>query len=173
MPPIHALVYGTCNCFDHKPHLETFWKCIRDDFKTAMTGLPLMLTGKGADGDPRERTLFLQQMYSRWRGFHHPRLSTFSAPIPNTSSWVWLEGATGFRMRAERTADGLLRGIHAQDPIHASKKLDCKLDSAKVMELGFFTCCHSHLQRVFDIDSPAEACAVSYTHLTLPTICSV
>ena len=66
-------------------------------------------------------------------------------------------GAKGFRMRAERTNDGLIRGIHAQDPIHVSKKLDCNLDSAKVLEMGFYTCAHSHLQHVFDLDSPPEA----------------
>lgn len=59
---------------------------------------------------------------------------------------------------AEVTAQGQMKGIHAQDPIHVSKKLDCKLDSAKVLELGYFTCCHGHLQHVFNIDSPAGAC---------------
>ena len=30
-------------------------------------------------------------------------------------------------MTAERTVNGLIRGLHAQDPIHVSKKLDCKV----------------------------------------------
>ena len=29
--------------------------------------------------------------------------------------------------------------------------------SAKVLEMGFYTCAHSHLQRVFDLNSPPEA----------------
>ena len=50
-----------------------------------------------------------------------------------------------------------MRGLFAQDPIHVSKKLDCKLDSAKVLEMGFFTCCHSHLQEAYNVDSSADA----------------
>lgn len=32
-----------------------------------------------------------------------------------------------------------------------------QLDSAKVLEMGFFTCCHSHLQHVLNMDSTPEA----------------
>ena len=157
LPPIHIHVYMTCNSYDHKPHLETMWAEIRRHFGEVMSMLPVMLTGKGADGDPKERCMFLQQMYSRWRDRHHPRLSVFSAPLPPTSSWVWLENAQGFRMRIELDAKNLIKGLFAQDPIHVVKKLDCKLDSAKVLEMGYFTCCHSHLQHVFNIDSTPEA----------------
>jgi hypothetical protein len=92
LPPVHVLVYATCNSYDHLPHLESFWIDIRRQFKEVMRGVPVMLTGKGADGDPKERTMFLQQMYSRWRGKHHPRLSVFSAPLAPSSNWIWLEG---------------------------------------------------------------------------------
>ena len=158
LPSVHVCIYATCNCYDHKPHLEKMWDDIRHNFATVMKDVSVMLTGKGADGDPKERTMFLQQMYSRWRDRHHPRLSSFSSPLSNTSSWVTLRGAKGFRMRAEMTADGKIRGVHAQDPIHVCKKLDCKLDSAKVLELGYFTCCHGHLQKIYDVDVVAGAC---------------
>ena len=157
LPPIHVHVYMTCNSYDHTPHLVTLWTGIRRQFREVMLTLPVMLTGKGADGDPKERTMFLQQMYSRWRGRHHPRLSVFSAPLPPTSKWVWLEHAKGFRMRVELDSNRLIKGLFAQDPIHVCKKYDCKLDSVKVLEMGYFTCCHSHLQHVFNIDSTPEA----------------
>ena len=51
---------------------------------------------------------------------------------------------------------GRLKGVHAQDPIHVCKKLDCKLDSVKVLEMGYYTCCHSHLQHIYDVDSTPE-----------------
>ena len=129
LPPVHAMVYCTCNSYDHKPHLERFWNEIRQHWSAIMNpALPLMLTGKGADGDPKERTMFLQLMYSRWRGRHHPRRSEFSEPLSRNSTWLGLAGAIGFRMRAERHADGSrVKGIMAQDPIHVSKKLDCKV----------------------------------------------
>ena len=37
-------------------------------------------------------------------------------------------GAKGFRMRVEITEDKLIRGLMAQDPIHCSKKFDCKVN---------------------------------------------
>lgn len=93
LPPIHAHVYATCNCFDHTPHLEKFWNIIRAEFKEAMKHLPVLLTGKGADGDPRERCMTLQLMYSRWREKHHPRLASFSAPLNPSSVWVDFPGS--------------------------------------------------------------------------------
>ena len=68
--------------------------------------------------------------------------------VLQTSQWVSLDGAKGFRMKIELTAGDLIRGLMAQDPIHVVKKIDCKLDSAKVLELGFYTCVHGHLLRV-------------------------
>ena len=118
----------------------------------------LMLTGKGSDGDPRERTMMLQLMYSRWRQRHHPRGSIFSHALPQASQWVSLHGAIGFRMKIELTGGGLIRGLMAQDPIHVVKKVDCKLDSAKVLEMGFYTCVHGHLQHVYALDSDPESC---------------
>lgn len=95
-----------------------------------MRDLPLMLTGKGADGDPKERTMFLQLMYSRWRGRHHPRRSEFSDPLPQQSTWMGLPGARGFRMKVEKYAGGTrVKGIMAQDPIHVVKKIDCKVST--------------------------------------------
>ena len=91
LPPIHAHIYGTCNKFDHNPHLEWIWTEITKRFRVVMRGIKVMLTGKGAD-DVRERTMFLQQMYSRWRHRHHPRESIFSAPKSHTSTWIGLEG---------------------------------------------------------------------------------
>ena len=128
LPPVHASIFATCNCYDHKPHLEKFWGDIRDAWSREMQDLPVMLTGKGADGDPKERTMFLQMMYSRWRGRHHPRRSQFSAPLSARSSWVGLPGAIGFRMRVERHSGGRrIKGVMAQDPIHVCKKIDCKV----------------------------------------------
>ena len=92
LPPVHAHIFVTCNSYDHTPHLESMWTKIRAEFAKTMANLPLMLTGKGADGDPKERTMFLQLMYSRWRDRHHPRLSTFSERLLRTSKWLWLEG---------------------------------------------------------------------------------
>ena len=157
LPPFHAHLYATCNCYDHKPHLEFIWTQISEIFARYMPA-NLMLTGKGSDGDPRERTLMLQLMYSRWRQRHHPRGSIFSRPLPQASQWISLDGAKGFRMKIELTAGGLIRGLMAQDPIHVVKKIDCKLDSAKVLELGFYTCVHGHLQHVFALDSDPESC---------------
>jgi hypothetical protein len=93
LPPIHAHIYATCNCFDHTPHLEKFWNIIRAGFKKVMQHLPVLLTGKGADGDPRERCMTLQLMYSRWREKHHPRLASFSAPLSPSSVWVDFPGS--------------------------------------------------------------------------------
>ena len=99
LPPCHVHVWTTCNSYDHKPHLENMWSEIRTKFQHVMANhnLPVMLTGKGADGDPKERTMFLQQMYSRWRGRHHPRRSVFSSPLPNTSTWIGLPGLILFK----------------------------------------------------------------------------
>ena len=93
LPPVHVHIYATCNCYDHKPHLENIWEEITTTFKAVMDGnLFTMLTGKGADGDSRERSMFLQSMYSRPRGMVHPRGSSFCQPISNTSTWVSLAG---------------------------------------------------------------------------------
>ena len=90
-------MYSTCNCYDHVPHLEKIWTHITAEFHKIMNDLMVMLTGKGADGDSRERTMFLQSMYSRWRHKHHPRRSVFSAPIPATTCWLWLQGQFTFK----------------------------------------------------------------------------
>ena len=57
-------------------------------------------------------------------------------------------------MKIERTAGEFM----AQDLIHVCKKLVCKLDSAKILELGYFTCCHSHLQHIYTVDASAKSC---------------
>ena len=60
-----VLVYPTCNRFDHEPHLEHFRKQIKSAFYEILVGeagLPVMLEGKGADGDMRERCASMQRM---------------------------------------------------------------------------------------------------------------
>ena len=98
-------------------NMPCIWTQICDLFVRYMP-VNLMLTGKGSDGDPRERTMMLQLMYSRWRQRHHPRGSIFSHALPQASQWVSLDGAKGFRMKIELTAGGLIRGLMAQDPIN-------------------------------------------------------
>ena len=92
LPPMHAHMYCTCNKFDHLPHLQHFWTQIKTKFLRVMSQLQVMLTGKGADGDSRERSIFLQAMYSRWRRKQHPRRSIFSAPKAITSTWIGFPG---------------------------------------------------------------------------------
>ena len=105
---------------------------------------------------------------------HCNLLSTFPNPTLTQT------GAKGFRMKIELCLiTNTIKGLFAEDPIHCVKKFCCKviviapivficlyvitfvctnlqLDSAKVLEMGFFTCVHGHLQYIYDIDASVQ-----------------
>ena len=163
-----VLVYPTCNRFDHKPHLEYFWNRIYAAFHQILVveaKLPVMLVGKGADGDSRERCLSLQRMYLRYRSEVHPRRSTFSKTTRDFLAWYGLPGATGWRLYGEKTSlcvhDNVcevVTAIDSSDPNHCDKKMDKKgQDKKNTHIIGGYDVLHSHLLLIMRMEKTSTA----------------
>ena len=173
VPNQTVLIYPTCNRYDHTPHLEFFWKKIYKLFYeilVLMAGLPVMLEGKGADGDMRERCSSMQRIYLRYMHRFHPRRSSFGEMVVNFRSWVGLENATGFRLFGVkhvlqiRDANNnqkqmiVVSGVDSSDPAHCDKKIDRSgQDKSKTHVIGGYEILHSHLLTVMNLEKTVQA----------------
>ena len=163
-----VLVYPTCNRFDHEPHLEYFWHRIYAAFHQILVveaGLPVMLEGKGADGDSRERCMSLQRMYLRYMHDSHPRRSSFSKLNYNFVGWYGLPGATGWRLYAEKISVRVnnqnfivVTALDSSDPNHCDKKINrTGQDKNATHIIGGYEVLHSHLLLLMRREKTVEA----------------
>ena len=172
VPNQTVLIYPTCNRFDHEPHLEHFWKLIFDLFYEILVlkaGLPVMLEGKGADGDSRERCCSMQRMYLRYMSRSHPRRSTFGELTDNFLHWHGLVGATGFRLfgvnhllrlrnNGQTKTVEVVSGVDSSDPHHCDKKIDRKgQDKSGTHVIGGYEVLHAHLLTVMNLERSVES----------------
>ena len=139
--PAVVHVNSCCNKFDHYPHVSSQWETTEKNFRTTLGPLGFICIGHGSDGDARRFLLqSTESMRARQRLDRIPTDRIGIVPANFTGTIPTALQAPGFTFACLRVYENSkligFKGVHSQDSIHKSKRLDGPLQGVKRMVIG-------------------------------------